>query len=538
MNRNKDISHGSGNVAWRHAVKGCFLPAAWLLCSVALSAQPYGTGFSSGKSAETRLIEDGPFGRIERRNPWNGGWNVNGLRTDSVTVSYAELHGNLTSGGFHDTWQAATSWNAGAEAKTIMHLKKISMSGSFSFDSFSGKEMCGQMSARPGYYPFDVIEFTPGDKTMQTYSFSGGITADLAPGWRLGGKIDYTGANYTKRKDLRHSNYLLDMTISPSFMYHDGDLALGLAYIFGKNSETIDAEELGISSSTYYAFLDKGLMYGSYEVWEGSGVHLSESGINGFPVKELLHGAAIQVQWKRFFAEVTCMYSKGSAGEKQSIWFEFPGHRTAARLGYAFGKDGSMHTLRLDAEWNRQINNENVLGQETENGVTVTKRYGSNNIFERQSFSVNPDYEWISGKAAIRAGAEFALLSRLSSQMYPYLFSRNDNMASVYVSGNVKLKMFDIKAGLAFKSGWSGESDRTVENGVETGDLPYRLSEWYDIQNEYMTASRLDAALALRFNFLKGLYVEMSAGYTHGFGLQHVYGPDRWSETLKFGYTF
>ena len=53
-----------------------------------------------------------------------------------------------------------------------------------------------------------------------------------------------------------------------------------------------------------------------------------------------------------------------------------------------------------------------------------------------------------------------------------------------------------------------------------------------------MTAPRLEAALALRFNFRKGLYLEASAGYTRGFSLQYLPGPDRWSESLRFGYTF
>lgn len=83
-------------------------------------------------------------------------------------------------------------------------------------------------------------------------------------------------------------------------MYHSDHYAIGFSYIFSKNSESVSAEEIGTAATPYYAFLDKGLMYGAYEAWSGSGVHLSESGINGFPIKELSHGAAVQVQWDRF----------------------------------------------------------------------------------------------------------------------------------------------------------------------------------------------------------------------------------------------
>lgn len=60
--------------------------------------------------------------------------------------------------------------------------------------------------------------------------------------------------------------------------------------MFSKNSESVKAEVIGTTENSYNAFLDKGLMYGAYEAWDGSGIHLSESGINGFPIKELSNG--------------------------------------------------------------------------------------------------------------------------------------------------------------------------------------------------------------------------------------------------------
>lgn len=511
---------------------------AGILPSAQAAAQPHGNSLQESGYAGTDLLDRGPFNRVERSNFWTGGWNINGLRTDSVTVSYAEIHGNFTSGDFRDTYQARSSWSAGAEAHTITHLRKFSMSGSFSFDNFSGKEMCGQMSARPGYYPFDVLEFTPGPKIMQTYAFSGGITADIAPHWRIGGMISYTGANYTKRKDLRHSNYLLDMTVSPSVLYHSGDFSMGLSYIFGKNSETINADELGISSASYYAFLDKGLMFGAYETWEGSGIHLSESGVNGFPARELRHGVAIQAGWRNFYGEASYVFGSGSAGEKQSIWFVFPSHSARLTAGYSFGKKESRHLVRLAVSWKGLENHENVIGQETVNGVTITKVYGSNLIFERSVVNISPSYEWLSGKASIKAGADIRWQARLSSQMYPYLFSRDDMISRVYASGSVSLKMFDLKAGLAFSYGNSLEKDRVVDDGIQTGELPYHLEDLYEMQNEYMTAPRLESALGLRYNFLKGLYAEISGGYARGFNIAVLDGKDRWSGNIRLGYTF
>ena len=45
---------------------------------------------------------------------------------------------------------------SGAVAKSITHLKGYSLTGSFSFDHTSGKDMSGSMFIHPGFYPVDA----------------------------------------------------------------------------------------------------------------------------------------------------------------------------------------------------------------------------------------------------------------------------------------------------------------------------------------------------------------------------------------------
>lgn len=166
----------------------------------------------------------------------------------------------------------------------------------------------------------------------------GGIAADIDSRWRVGGKIDFTSANYSKRKDVRHTNYRLELSVAPSVMYHSGDWSIGFSYLFNKNSESVSAEVIGSTEASYYAFLDKGLMYGAYETWDGSGIHLNESGVSGFPVKELSHGGALQLQWKAFYGDIEYLRSSGSAGEKETIWFKFPADRIQSHFELPFHK--------------------------------------------------------------------------------------------------------------------------------------------------------------------------------------------------------
>ena len=488
---------------------------------------------SAGPEPPTDLFE-----RIERRNFWNTGRNAAGIRTDSVSVSNAELYGRGVQGGFRDFSQASEAWSAGARARTITHWEKVSMAGSFSFDHTAGRGMSGSMFVRPGYYPIDVLEFTPGNKTMQTYAFAGRIAADAAPRWRIGVGIEFASTNYAKRKDLRHSNYRLDMTLTPGVMYHSRRGAVGLSYIYSRNTEKVDAEEIGQTTASYYAFLDKGLMFGAYEAWTGSGVHLDETGVDGLPVRENLHGAAVQGAWDGFYADAEFLCGKGTVGERETVWFEFPSYRVGVRFGYRFGRGDELHFLRLKVVWMHQTNDESVLDKETSNGVTITNVYGSNRIFERNYLSVCPEYEWTAPGGEFRGGVEISSLARLSSQMYPYLFSQRTIRSRVYLAGMLRLGRFELRAATEFLAGSRSDRSRTLDEDISAGEYPYRPEEYYDLQNEWLTAPRVSAGFALRCRFGRGFYAEAGGAYVHGFNLVHIDGTDRWFETLKIGYTF
>lgn len=147
----------------------------------------------------------------------------------------------------------------------MRHLKKVSFSGGFGYDYFDGRNMCGSMFTEPGYYPVDILEFTPGRKVREDYTFTGGVSAVLGNRWTGGLRVEFEARNYAKRKDLRHKNTRLDFEFSPGVMYHAGRFAVGAVYIVGTNSEKVAAEGVGPGADLYEAFFDRGLLYGSLE---------------------------------------------------------------------------------------------------------------------------------------------------------------------------------------------------------------------------------------------------------------------------------
>ena len=482
-----------------------------LFCSVAVSAQTYE--------------------RVLRNNLWNESENVTGVRQDTVSSSYAEAFAGYEGGGFRDSWEAPQGWNAGAKTASIRHFERMTLKGSFSFTQTEGYDMCGSMSIRPGFYPVDVMEFTPGRKTLQTYAFDGGIAYDLDAHWRIGAMMDFESANIAKRKDLRHSNWLLDMTVSPGFLYHNGDFAVGANYIFRKTGETIEAEQVGNSGQSYYAFLDKGMMYGVYNIWTGSGLHLDEDGVKGFPVKDFSNGAAVQMQYKGLFAEVEYLHTSGTIGEKEFIWYLFPGNSVDVRLGYSH----ESHFARLDFGWKAGALDETVLEKVTVGGITTVVGHGQNRIQTESGWKLRPEYEFVSEKVEVLASAHIEEQMETASQMYPYVSAQS----LMKYGADVRVKTYIGPFDLAVKAGYAGgkvsEEDwiTSEDSGVQTS--PYRLQEWYDRQMEYATASRMNLGLSLRWNFWKGLYAEAEGSWLHGFNLKYISSPNRYGATLKLG---
>ena len=491
--------------------------------------------WSAGLFAQT-------FDIVERRDFWNAGRNVNGLRMDSLTVSYAELRGDYTGGGFRDVSDPVSQWSAGAEAGTITHLKKFSMIGAFSFRNAEERKACGSMSARPGYYPVDIYEFTPGRKTRQTYSFLGGITVDLNDSWRIGGKMDFSAENYTKRKDLRHTDYLLDMTVAPGLMWHRGDLAVGASYIFSKNSETITAEELGITSGVYYAFIDKGMMYGVRDIWDNSSLHIRESGVSGFPSRELSHGAAAQIQWRNLYADIEALSSHGSTGEKQKMWYDFSGWSLGARVDYRIPAQEMNHYIRGNYTFRTQDNDENVLEDVTESGVTTTRKYGANTIHTRQNIHAGLEWEVLLDTGEyFNAGATWNQDREVSTLMYPFVNTCRTDVFGAYAAFLLKSGRIDWKARVEFSKGKDDEVHGRTSD-IDVAGEPFRMDDYESIMTAYKTCAKGDAEMAVRYNFRKGVYIE--GAYEVLRLLKDVSGVDfgkdkyRYTASLKIGYNF
>ncbi len=477
------------------------------------------------------------FDDIERRNAWNDGINAAGIRQDDESYSYAEIFGRKDCGGFTDYSDSDDSWTFGARTESIRHFDRISFAGRFEYDYFDGRDMCGSMFMQPGYYPFDILEFTPGRKVREDYAFTGALSAVLAEHWTGGLRVDFAAGNYAKRKDLRHKNKRLDFEIVPGILYHRDNWAVGAAYLFDKKSERVEAEEIGISADPYEAFFDKGLAYGTLERWDGSGIHLKETGLTGFPVKELTHGVSLQGSWGPYYADITYRHRSGETGEKDTHMHDFTTSQVTAHGVAAFRTARATHTARLRFDWMSQENDEHILRRESVNGIPTVFDLGALPIFARRGLDLSGEYQLQQGRTDLRAGLVYERLSRRSTLLYPYSREQTLNAVTLFARARVSYMAWEFSGEADFRKGGFSEQARAEETPLTPSEYPLQLTDYYNYTNEYLTAPRLGIGVGARY-YLGEFYFDLSTRYEHGFGLDFIPRAHRVGVQLSVGYIF
>lgn len=472
---------------------------------------------------------------IQDRNFYLDGSNIAGIRCDSVNISEAILGASYTFGEGRDFSQAPRTWTAGANASTIMHLKKFSMFGKFSFAHTSGYDMTGSMMVNPGRYPIDVMEFTPGEKAKQNYAFTGGISTDISENFRLGARADFSATNYVKYKDLRYTNYALDLSLRPGMQWHRDDLSLGMALALERNTETITAEQVGETSEVYTAFLNKGLWYGVCQQWNGSATHLSESGISGLPIMEIGYGASAQVGFKAFYADLAYLHSNGKIGEKDAIWFTFPTNKLNLTLGWkTISSHGVQHIIRLRGGFKNTVLNETSIDKVTSGGVTTRKTIGSNRILNKDNYELKPSWEAILlDKFDATVSLCYKNETAVSTMQYPFVAEQSLNTIKLQASANAHC-IPSVLVGLGFWGGCGFISDnmRMSVSNIQTASELYRQSDQYLAWKNLMTDFYSGVSATIRYTFKNNVYIRADLS------TEFILKSHRTSVGLSCGYNF
>ncbi|MDR0419568.1 MAG: hypothetical protein LBH34_05095 [Prevotellaceae bacterium] len=262
------------------------------------------------------------FQYIKHTDAWLISENAAGLQyLPILKISLVEVSLNKDNGEFINYYQSNNSYSIGARAESFFRLSpKVVLYGKVGYSNFHGRSMGGSAFIEPGYNIIDIVEMadsTRGSKVLEDYHLIGAIGINIYKGLSLGGKVDYRAMNYAKYKDLRHTNKLLDMSVTAGFSYKFSKvLDFGVSYFYRRTVEGLLFEKHGNIDKQYNSMVNFGAFYGRNELFSEHG-YTSENN----PSFNRFNGLSVQVELGftnrlRFFNEFSYKLRNGHYGQK------------------------------------------------------------------------------------------------------------------------------------------------------------------------------------------------------------------------------
>lgn len=503
---------------------------------------------------------------LSLRFPWLASENAAGLTLLSADAKASEvsLYGELFSGGLHNYNEAKNGYRWGLKGVSYYPVSdRVVVWGEVDYSNFQGKNMTGSYFIDPVHTPFDLVEFTednPGNKQLETYHLAGAVGANLTHQISGGLKMDYMAANYAKRKDLRHTNSLMDMTVTAGLNYCFADrFTLGINYAYRRRNESLLLSMYGTTDKLYYTLVDYGAFFGKRELFGDTG-YTKENETK--PLFDSYHGGSLQFSWRigthwEWFNEVGFRLRDGFYGDDSPstiVYSNHTGETFAYRGQLVYAALRNTHTLRVTAEQHKVANRENIYDfRNDEAGINYYVYLGDAEVGTRKEQSISLQY---TGRFCIEQElplwqTDITLdYDRREQKAVNYPDYRRQNIAwwqlSALLERNFRSGRNLYTAGLSLGYG-AGYGDSFKDGRYNTSNEVETLTRTLDMllirDYEYHTATRIGAGMNMRYSRLLGQkgvrgYVELDYNLRKAFDTVSLDNAMRHTVSLQIGCNF
>ena len=507
------------------------------------------------------------YSYIKQSQGWITSENAVGLKALPLTnISMVTLSFQKGNGKLIDYYQSDNYYNIGANIESYHRLTpKIVLFGKIGYDHFQGKNMTGSAFINPSFTPFDIIDYdegTEGTKKKENYHLVGAISADIYKGFILGGKIDFTAANYAKDKDLRHKNILSDMRISVGVNYKlNRFFDLGANYYYQRRNESVTFNTYGTSERLYNSLISYGAFIGKIASFEGTQGYTTES--KGNPLFDEYHGASIQIHSElnsniTLFNEFSYKKREGYYGKKATssiVYSEHNGTISSYKGKLNFQQKKNLHTLDFQIEHEELENLENVYKIEKPQGEasSIVTYYDPLKVGDKEFFNLQVEYTanihiqdftplWV-----MKAGFNYYRRKQTAS-IYPFYREQTINQTSFHLSGSrnfIKGKdLYSISLGLNYSQGSGTPSeDGYYSQPSESQTPPAHLDESLYKEYEFLTSSGILGDVGFKYARLfpklkiQG-YTSIHYSLSKAFSIKHLEGDSFNHLQVAIGCTF
>ena len=458
------------------------------------------------------------FARVEyvrMAHGWLASENKAGLtRLDGSRISQAKLYGSTEQGEFIDYNGANSQYEFGVDAESYLALgSRTALYGRVAYRNFTGRNMAGSYLLDPADAPFDIVEYTTenrGTKLLEEYTVMGSVAHAFAKWVSVGVGIDYHTANYSKRKDVRHTNFMMNMELSVGVKFRVcNGLEIGANYLYRRRNESITLSTYGTTDKSYSSLLSYGVLFGKREFFGDTG-YTKEN--ESKPLFDTYHGGAIQLSWHitpniEWFNEIGYRTRDGYYGDPSPytvVYANHNGNMLSYETRLTIDRAKNLHSISLGWERAAVYNRENLYRYYNESGgLNYIEYLGEVETGNRSNHSITLNY---SARLGIERGIakwQVKLLGEYNSRNtlannYPDYRRQNIGWwrAKALVERNIShlRNIFTIRLGVGYGAG-GGEpftDGKYVASGGET--LTRTLDDMLMCEYEYLTSHQMQAA--------------------------------------------
>ena len=423
------------------------------------------------------------------------------------------LWGGVEEGWFRPTYEGTFQWSAGARAEGVKHGERTTWTGSVSLEQKTGYGMLSSMFQEPGYFPMDLLEFTPGMKSRETGRLEAGFVTDLGYEYAAGLKATFQAGYLGKQSNLRHSSFGMDLRVEPTLTYvMDDNMGLAFAYVFRLKTERVQVAP-GEGDALFF---DKGLRYGTYV-----------DGTSAFPIREMSNGFGSRFYSEEVAAGLEWTWKRGQAGASGFGSYSFPGSAVSVFYEQVFQAEQVDHFFRVSYQRDRDQLRENIA--DGAGFAAVSDRLG-------RDAELKYEIRFLHG-AVQRLGIALDGHRQVDRAMSPLWDQVKRNLGTAALSATFSLGAFELDLDALAGGGLWRDRGRSKD---ETANMPYRQTEdWLRLMDYYM-APRVGAGGALTYHFSspKGLFVRLDGHWIHALNMTATGGQNRETATLRVGYHF
>lgn len=500
-----------------------------------------------------------------RTDPWLSSENASGLNHLTVdNLSAAELSFEKGNGKFVNYYQSDNHYRYGAQAESFYRLdSRIVFYGKVSYSSSEGKHMWGASFIDPYANSFTVLESTDsttrGEKKLEQYHLIGAVSASLTSRLAIGGKLDYTAANYAKFRDPRHKNSYTDIQASLGASYRfSGRFSAGVNGFYRRTVEGVVYKTYVGTELPYSSFINFGSFYGRMENLGSSGY---TAGVDEQPMLNKYLGGSIQLDMKlsralSFFNSFSYRSRSGSYGRNGTGNVRYTDH-DGSSLAYkgvlSYKKADVMHLLSAEMGKASLENNENVYKYETQpGGNTTVVYYGETKMLDQDVLNAALDYKAYLGLQAdnplwlLNAGGAYTDRKQTTS-LYPFFREQHIHTLSFYLNADRNFvrqaDMYTVSLGLNYGTGGgTPKDDGLYATPSGNQQSPVSMDNLLMHEYEYLTADRIGAKVGMGYSRLFGADIRGYANLTYHFTtaqkINYMDGKNHHLVAIKIGCSF